>query len=150
MTFPERYDLLVILAGDKPARHPAALELIRRGWADYLTVTGQHEQVDPGPELAVHLLKAPPSRNTYEDALSIKALVKRHGFASVLVLTSAAHATRARLVLRQVLAGLGVRVDIVTWAPVLDGPPGVARPYGLATPLSEIIKTVGYRIRRRA
>lgn len=150
MTFPKRYDVLVILAGDKPTRHPAALDLVRRGWADYLTVTGEHEHVEPGPDLAAHILPAAPSRNTYEDALSIKALVTEHRFASVLVLTSALHGARAHLVLRRVLSDLPIRVDIMIWEPVIDGTSAVTPPNTTARALAEIAKTIGYRIRRRA
>lgn len=150
MTFPKRYDVLVILAGDKPTRHPAALDLLRRGWADYLTVTGEREYVEPDPpELAAHILRAAPSRNTYEDALSIKALLIEHRFASVLVLTSVLHGPRAHLVLRRVLSDLPIRVDVMTWEPVIDGT-ALAPPNITASALAEIAKTIGYRIRRRA
>lgn len=150
MTFPTRYDLLVILAGDKPARHPAALDLLHRGWADHLTVTGEHEHVEPDPELAAHILPAAPSRNTYEDALAIRTLVTERRFARVLVLTSASHGARAHLVLRRVLADLSIRVDIMTWEPVIDATAAVAQPNATARALAEIVKIIGYRIRRRA
>lgn len=113
-------------------------------------MTGEHEHVEPAPELSAHILPAASSRNTYEDALSIRALVTEHKFASVLVLTSALHGARAHLVLRRVLSDLPIRVDVMTWEPVIDGASAVAPPNATARALAEIVKTIGYRIRRRA
>lgn len=151
MNLPDRYDLLVILAGDKHARHPAAVELARRGWAHYLAVTGEHEWIDPIPELAGRILSAPPTTSTYEDAVAIRTLIQRHEFTTVLVATSAPQAERARMALTRVLAGLPVTVDIITMARAT--PPGSAAPSAAAVMvrlLSELAKLAYYRVRRQA
>lgn len=151
MSLPDRYDLLVILAGDKPARHPAAVDLARRGWARLVAVTGEHEWIDPIPELAGRILPAPPSTSTYHDALAIRALVDQHGFTTVLVTTSTTQAERARLTLTRVFAGLPVTVDVL--AITRANPPGPRAPLaarGLARQLSELVKLAYYRARRRA
>lgn len=147
MTLPEPYDLLVILAGDKPHRHPAARELIRRRWARHLAVTGEHEWIDAG--LEDYVLAAPPSVSTYQDAQSIRALVQQHGFTTVLVVTSAAQAERARLVLARALAGLSVTLDVLTLARAhpADANASVLRAFTSGT--TELVKLAYYRTRRR-
>lgn len=147
MTLPEPYDLLVILAGDKPHRHPAARELIRRRWARYLAVTGEHEWIDPG--LEDYVLLAPPSISTYQDARSIRALIEQHNFTTVLVVTSAAQAERARLVLVRALADLPVTLDVLSLARAHPVDPTAASvPRAFARGIAEVVKLAYYRTRR--
>lgn len=148
MTLPEPYDLLVILAGDKPHRHPAARELIRRSWARHLAVTGEHEWIDPG--LEDHVLPAPPSISTHQDAHCIRALIEQHAFTTVLVVTSAAQAERARLVLARTLADLPVTIDVLTLARAHPTDPSAASaPRAFAHGLAELVKLAYYRTRQR-
>ncbi|MGH3926651.1 MAG: YdcF family protein [Egibacteraceae bacterium] len=123
MSVPGRYDLLVILAGDKPARHPVAVELIRRGWARYVAVTGEHEWIDPASDLAGRILPAPASTSTYQDALAARALIAQHRFTSLLVVTAAYQADRARLAFCRVFAELPITIDVLTWESANGTPP---------------------------
>lgn len=147
MSVPGRYDLLVILAGDKPARHPVAVELLRRGWARYVAVTGEHEWIDPAPDLAGRILPAPASTSTYQDALAARALVQQHRFTTLLVVTAAYQADRARLAFRRALVDLPVTVDVLTWEPASPSSPAWR---ALRQQLTEVGKLAYYLARRRA
>ena len=147
MTWPDRYDLLLILAGDKPVRHRAAVELLRRGWADQIVVTGEHEHIETGADgvPAERVLAAPPSRSTAEDARSLRVLVERHRLGSVLVVTSASQVGRARLVFRRLLRDLPVRVDVLAW----EAGPGPSAFRVLRDQSAELLKTGYYALRGR-
>ncbi len=147
MSFPGRYDLLVILAGDKPARHPAAVELLRRGWARYVAVTGEHEWIEPAPDLASRILLAPASKSTHQDALATRALVHQHRFTTLLVVTAAYQADRARLAFRRALVDLPVTIDVLTWE-AANCPSPAWRV--LRRQLTEVGKLAYYLARRRA
>lgn len=148
MNDPGPYDLVAILAGDKPARHRPATELLRRGWGRHITVTGEHEHIDETADLAGRVLSAPPSRSTYEDALSVLALVREHRFRVVLVVTSAVQVPRARLVFGTVLGDLPVTVDILSWEQV-SGRDRSAALRVLRAQLTEALKLFYYMLRGR-
>ncbi|GEM_PF-4574215 len=151
MGTPEPYDLLAILAGDKPRRHPPAVELMRRGWARYVTVTGEQERIEATPGLVGQILTAPPSTSTYEDALSIRVLVEQHRFSTVLVVTSASQCDRARLVLGRVLRDVAASVDVLAWEQALPGDRPAQAPLlpVLRHQFRELCKLVYYRTLRR-
>lgn len=149
MSLREHYDLLVILAGDKPSRHPTAIDLALRGKVRYIAVTGEQEVIDPLPELAQRILPTVPSSSTHEDALAIRALIEDHQFDSVLVTTSATQAERARLSLARELKGLSARVDLLTFANTSDksdDSPTVQRI--LLAQTCELVKLCYYFLRR--
>lgn len=80
MISSEPYDLIAILAGDKIHRHPPALALFALGWAKHLMVTGEHEVIDPAPELSGRVLRSRPTASTHEDAAAIRTLAEQHAF----------------------------------------------------------------------
>ncbi|MGH3752196.1 MAG: YdcF family protein [Pseudonocardiaceae bacterium] len=141
------YDLIAILAGDKAHRHPPARVLLALGWADHITVTGEHETVDLAPETGGRVLVAPPSRSTHEDARAIRSLVEEHGFRRVLVVTAASHVPRARLTIAHEFRGRPIIADILSWEQVAH-PPG--RAGTVSTHIQELIKLIYYALRGRA
>lgn len=141
------YDLIAILAGDKAHRHPPARALLALGWADHITVTGEHETVDLAPEMGGRVLVAPPSRSTHEDARAIRSLAEEHGFRRVLVVTAASHVPRARLTIAHELRGRPITADILSWEQVAQ-PSGRART--VSTYIQELIKLIYYALRGRA
>lgn len=152
MTYPDRYDLLVILAGNKSARHVIAHELDRRGWSRSLAVTGKQESIDVPHEASERVLLAPTSASTYQDARSVKNLVLRNSCHTVLVITSAYQVDRARLTLRRALRNVTVTVDILAWEPVTGARAPSQQPTwrALARQASELCKLAYYLARRRA
>ncbi len=150
MAFPEPYDLLVILAGNKPDRHPVAVELMRRGWARYVAVTGEHERIDVVPDVEGKTLPPLTSTTTYTDVTAIRDAVARFSLASVLVLTGSYHLPRTRLVLGMVFADSDITIDVIAWEQISgsDGrPPGTKST--LIFQAVEFIKTLYYLTRRR-
>ncbi len=150
MAFPEPYDLLVILAGNKPDRHPVAVELMRRGWARQVAVTGEHERIDVIPDVEGQTLPPLTSTTTYTDATAIRHAVDRLSLASVLVLTGSYHLPRTRLVLGKVFADSDVVIDVIAWEQISGSggrPPGTRST--LIFQVAEFIKMLYYLARRR-
>jgi len=147
---PEPYDLIAILAGDKSHRHPPAIELMRRGWARYVAVTGEHEQIEPTAALDGLILTLPTSTSTYEDALSIRILADHRRFSTILVVTSASQCDRARLVIARAFRHTAVTVDLLAWE-VASAREATRTPFlvVLRQYISEACKLVYYRALRR-
>jgi uncharacterized SAM-binding protein YcdF (DUF218 family) len=150
MAFPEPYDLLVILAGSKPERHPVAVELMRRGWARYVAVTGEHERIDVVPDVEGKTLPPLTSTTTYTDVTAIRDAVDRLSLASVLVLTGSYHLPRTRLVVGKVFAESDVAIDVIAWEQI-SGPAGLPprTKSTLIFHVAEFIKMLYYMARRR-
>lgn len=118
---PVRADLLVVLSGGSAERTETALGLFQQGLAPRILITDPEGFPDPAfrwleqhgvPHRALLAPQSPVS-STVEDALTVREIVRRDGYTSVLVVTSPYHCRRARAVLRHVLDPIGVRVTVV-------------------------------------
>lgn len=146
MTRTERYDLIAILAGDKDNRHPPARTLLALGWADHITVTGEHERLERVPDSYGRVLRSSPTTSTHEDARAIRALAEEHGFRRVLVVTAASQVPRAGLTVSRELRGTAIVADILSWE-TTDQSRGRARI--VLTQLCELVKLIYYVVRGR-
>jgi uncharacterized SAM-binding protein YcdF (DUF218 family) len=122
----DRYDAVIVLTGmvDLTLSTEAAIEFndaverilvgigaVRNGWAENLIISGGESALHPRHRSEATLLKEfaqrwgvdekriiidPTSRNTYENAVNTKALIKEAGWHRLLLVTSAFHMYRAR------------------------------------------------------
>lgn len=118
---PARADLIAVFPG-KPERIAAGVELAAAGRGVHLVVASQVPTAElvrpylkktPFPDDAVKMLTAGLSRDTFEDALVTRELVRTHQFKSVILVTSNYHMPRAHALLRLLLLGSGV--SIIRW-----------------------------------
>jgi uncharacterized SAM-binding protein YcdF (DUF218 family) len=89
-------DLVVLSGWARRRSRLSEAELMRSAW--------------PGPSASVVCDEA--ARTTAENARAVASLARRRGAREVLVVTSAWHAPRARLLFRAALRGSGVRVEV--------------------------------------
>lgn len=144
MISSEPYDLIAILAGDKIHRHPPALALFALGWAKHLMVTGEHEVIDPAPELSGRVLRSRPTASTHEDAAAIRTLAEQHAFSRVLVVTAASQAPRARLTLAREFRDRSIVADVLSWETTTSA---TTRRVAAATQIMELVKLAYYAVR---
>lgn len=146
MTTAERYDLIAILAGDKDNRHPPARTLLALGWADHITVTGEHETIDALPDRHGRVLHLPPTTSTHEDARAIRLLAVERGFKRVLVVTAASQMPRAGLAISREFRGIAIVTDILSWETTGQSPSAVRT---MSVQLREMVKLIYYAVRGR-
>jgi len=134
---PQKSDLIVCLAGGNIERGLATADLYREGLAPSVFLTdeelpdgyallkerGLHypENIDllvmvlrglGVPEAAV--LRSPRRvTSTYDEALSVKGLIERHGYDSIILVTSPTHSRRAWMIFKRVLREEGCRIFMV-------------------------------------
>ncbi len=142
-----------------------AARLFRAGKVKRVLVTGGNSPwqaaVKPEAELIKSLLiewgvpasaieTAGRSRNTYENALEIKEIWQRNGFASALLVTSAAHMPRAMAIFQKndlpvVASSTDVLVYDGAWDPVLRWLPDAA---ALTMTTNAVKEWIGFRAYR--
>ncbi|HSC77828.1 MAG TPA: YdcF family protein, partial [Candidatus Acidoferrales bacterium] len=127
----EKAQAIVVLGGDSRAgdrlRH--AVQLYRAGWAPRIVLSGAaFRTYFNESELMAHEAKrlgVPPEHliiasgtadSTLEEALGLRAVLAKHDFRKVIVVTSNFHTRRTRTIFRSVYRPLGTRV-IVSAAP---------------------------------
>ena len=113
---PRDAELLVVLGGGSAERARTALELHRAGFAPRIMVTDGSGHPD-GAFAALESAGVPrralvsplrPATSTVEDVLAIRQIVRRHGFRSILVVTSPYHCRRVSLALDRLMGDSGV------------------------------------------
>jgi uncharacterized SAM-binding protein YcdF (DUF218 family) len=111
---PGRADAVVVLSGSKHERLDRALELMAKGVAPTLVISGG---LDPRQPRAVRLCRAgeldrarvlcfmPHPDSTRGEARTVAELARRYGWKRILLVTSTFHVTRARMLFDRCLAG---------------------------------------------
>lgn len=156
----KKSDGVVVLGGGEEDRVVEAVLLIREQYGAWLILTEPGE-VEPGkgPASEVYTMVAVDSglsphailvtdeeaNSTYDEAVTVRHLMEKQNFKSVIVVTDPYHTLRTRLIFREVFKGSGltVRVHPVvghwyrsdTWFLSLDG---------WANTIREYVKLVGY------
>jgi hypothetical protein len=104
---PRRVDVVLVLAGDFEDRLPVGRELVERGVARELALSEE-----PDPDYPRRLCRRPrvscfqaDPYSTIGEAATFRSVAARHGWRSVLVVTSVYHVTRARMLFRRCLDG---------------------------------------------
>ena len=134
---PQKSDLIVCLAGENIERGLATADLYREGLAPSVFLTsgelpdgytllkerGLHypENIDllamvlrglDVPDSAV--LKSPQrAASTFDEALSVKGLIEKHGYDSIILVTSPTQSRRAWMIFKKVLREEGCRIFVV-------------------------------------
>lgn len=136
----QKADCIVPLQGDLYPRFQKAVSLYRQGYADNIVVSVLPEHKEdstdndvvtfriygcpllPQREFALKAFgyfgKDPQGiyfteggvTSTYEEALATKKLLRQKGFTSMILVTSAFHSRRARLLFEQVFRGSGITI----------------------------------------
>lgn len=114
----EQADLIMVFPGT-PHRIAAGFQLAQAGAASKLAISGLGQQdleaqaARFGRPAGVALVVSAKSRSTFEDVFNTRALVRRHGARSLLLVTSAWHVPRSSFLLKCFLLGSGVTVRVV-------------------------------------
>ena len=117
-----RADLIAVFAGGD-GRIKAGYELAYAGYAPYLMISpATKEKIaslnskNGNPETAKLLIEE-SARTTFENAIYTRELIEKHGFKSVILITSFFHQPRSYFLLRTQLMGLNIdiRMHDVKW-----------------------------------
>ena len=126
-------DAVVALAGGGPHRVTGAAEVLNAGNASWLIVTNQplntpgirEEYADLMRREAVwqgvaeeRILRAPGTvTTTFEEALTVRALMEERGFRSLTIVTDEFHTRRARVAFHDAFRGSGITLVVrpVSW-----------------------------------
>ena len=112
----EKSDLIAILPAAED-RIRIGYELGKSGYAPNITIVGvsAHEQKAcnryHGFPSNMRRIFTDESRSTFEDAMNIRNIVRKHDFKSVTLVTSTYHMPRAYFLLKILLAGSDVKVQ---------------------------------------
>lgn len=130
----EPADFIYLLGGDYETRAPAAARLFHNGVSPLIVVAQEQAGLnkssdsDQGftaitirllytagvpPSAVLELKPNPPVNSTADEATSLRAFVETRSIRKIIVLTSAIHSRRARLMMRRMLSGHDV--DITVW-----------------------------------
>lgn len=110
-------DVIVVLSGEKTERVEYGVKLFKQGWArkDRIIMTGglgvwKYSWASLMKKHAEHLgisgrviLLADKSRSTEEDAKSTKEILIKHGYKSIIIVTSPYHSKRAYKIFQRVM-----------------------------------------------
>ncbi len=133
----EKADLIVVFSGESK-RIDVGLQLAKVGYAGCVTVTGVGER-NLKPFIKknkvtgdIRLIISDKCRTTFEDAVSTRDVVKKSNFKSIILVTSSYHLPRAYFLLRMLLLGDNVKLQIYGVRPTVvksdDGRTGALMP----------------------
>lgn len=127
-------DALVPLAGD-PARVRAAVGLLQQEQARWLLITNMYipnqvhvnprnvystrtsrEAVDYGANLEQIFASGQAVKTTYQEIQVIRQFAEQQGWQSLIIVTSASHTRRTRLIVDEVFVGAAIRVAVHPFA----------------------------------
>ncbi|MCL5277462.1 MAG: YdcF family protein [Deltaproteobacteria bacterium] len=155
---PRKADAIIVLSGDAEPyymRTQKAVELYREGYSRYIIFTGYGTAGDSAEflsKIAVHygiprsaIIIEPYARSTYENFSFSMPMIMKHGFKSILIVTSPYHQLRAYLVAKKVFRGTGIRI----YSCASNKPSGIASGIGTSVRearfvIMEYIKLAGY------
>lgn len=115
---PARADAIVTLSGDRGARLPRALDLLRAGFAPLLVIDGLPD-LDEAKQLCRHspdfevVCLHPAPDNTRTEAEAVGRLARDRSWSKVIVVTDKVHVARARLLFERCVKGSVVVVPAV-------------------------------------
>ena len=120
---PHHADAIIVLSGDLEPyflRTKKAVELYKQGYAHYIIFSGYGSGGDNAEflsKIALHyhlpkhaIIIEPNARTTYENFFFSKPLILKHGFKSIMIVTSPYHQLRAYLVAKKLFKGTGVMI----------------------------------------
>ena len=120
---PHHADAIIVLSGDLEPyfyRTKKAVELYKQGYAPYIIFSGYGSGGDNAEflsRIALHyhipeqaIIIEPNARTTYENFFFSKPLILKHGFRSILIVTSPYHQLRAYLVAKKQFKGTDVMI----------------------------------------
>jgi uncharacterized SAM-binding protein YcdF (DUF218 family) len=133
----EKADLIVVFSGESK-RVDVGLQLAKVGYAGCVTVAGAGER-NLKPFIKknkvtgdIRLIISDSCRTTFEDAVSTRDVVKKSNFKSIILVTSSYHLPRAYFLLRMLLLGENVKMQIYGVRPTdvkgADGRTGALMP----------------------
>ena len=109
----EPVDLIVALGGDR-RREEKAAELARLGLASHVLFTGadvrDRDYECEGVPRQMVAGSAAPAFTTWDEAAAVLGVMKKHGWKSVMIVTSPFHSRRALWTFRRLLAGTATDV----------------------------------------
>jgi uncharacterized SAM-binding protein YcdF (DUF218 family) len=112
-------DLIAVFPGDS-GRLAAGVDLVAKGFSKRLLVGGASPSAGRVESMAARypdfpadfrLIDPGPCRNTVQDALCVRDQIQKHGFESVLLVTSDYHMLRSLTLLKLMLRGSDVQVQ---------------------------------------
>jgi uncharacterized SAM-binding protein YcdF (DUF218 family) len=118
---PVRADAIIILGGNDGDRTLRALALYREGYATKIVLTGlEHGTVAPPPHVALRF--EGDSRNSYEEATNVLALMRKAGWRNVIAISDPPHMRRLAWTLERVFKDSGRQFILVAssaewWSP---------------------------------
>ena len=120
---PHHADAIIVLSGDVEPyflRTKKAVELYKQGYAHYIIFSGYGSGGDNAEflsRIALHyhipkqaIIIEPNARTTYENFFFSKPLILKHGFKSIMIVTSPYHQLRAYLVAKKLFKDTGVMI----------------------------------------
>ncbi len=125
---PEKVQVIAVCSGDNAygERVRKAVELYRAGWGEWLLLSGgvyrtylpevelmKREAIGQGVPAERVLTLSSGASFTREEIQQMKALLTRHGWNRVLLVTSNYHARRVRIIARKVLGETGIAFRVV-------------------------------------
>jgi len=112
----KKADLIVALGGEN-FRKTEAKRLFREGYAKKILFTGFEIEKDDykryGLKEGEFIYPVKYVFNTYEEAVFVKEVVKKHNFKSVIIVTAFYHSRRASYIFKKLLEKEGVEVIVV-------------------------------------
>ncbi|MBF0753486.1 YdcF family protein [Jeotgalicoccus nanhaiensis] len=110
---PEKADVIIMLGGGDKGRMEKAAELYHEGYADYVIITPESEDIYPqstefARELGIPedaIIEEYEATSTYTNAVESFKIMDEYGFDSALVVTSDYHLKRSKLIYDRVSDG---------------------------------------------
>ena len=149
---PKKADVIIMFGGGDKGRMEKAAELYHTGYADYVIITPESEEIYPqSTEFAIELgipedaiIEEYQATSTYTNAVESFKLMDQYDFDSGLVVTSDYHLKRSKMIYDRVNDGQYELTYIAALGP--NGEKWNERPGAKRIWFSEFYKLWGYRL----
>lgn len=149
---PEKVDVIIMLGGGDKGRMEKAAELYHQGYAEYVMITPESEDIyAQSTEFALELgipedaiIEEYKATSTYTNAIESLKLMDEYGFDSALVVTSDYHLKRSKMIYDRVNDGQYELTYIAALG--ADGETWKERSYADRIWFTEFYKLWGYRL----